>query len=544
MENKKPLGDAYSSGTDTASFNATGAPSRGRLIGFFVAAVFLILTAIAAIWFTILSNQQSGFNSQFNNTNLDLNNIAQSDFIDTEELSILGQLNINGAFVLKPSPQPSSPDPGQFYYDQTTNVLSYYNGIQFVKLTGDSTVGSGLTSVDGLLTNSGVLSLQGQTGDVTLTAGSGISINGTTISATSGGASGVGGSGTAGKIVKFTGAQTIGNSLLSESGATVSISGGLSLSGDISFNGAGAVGTSNASPLSFETNNTTRISIGSTGDITIGTSDTTGALLFLDIKTSSGDPAGTAAAMYYNSNLGQFRCYEVDHWRDCVESARTSYHYINDMITLASGETDFVSSGGGIATRNAKAGHPGIVYFDTGTSGPGTWLWGVPRSSAAEVVLLGNGDVWRYQTLTQLISGGNALSDGTDRYTVRHGFIDDATINNGDGNDGCFFRYSDNINSGIWQGVCRDNTTESTCDTTIAVALDTWYRLTLEVNSAGNSADFQIDGVSKCQVTTNIPTASNRTTNWGASLYKNLGTTSRTMDIDYLDVSSQFGTPR
>jgi hypothetical protein len=50
------------------------------------------------------------------------------------------------------------------------------------------------------------------------------------------------------------------------------------------------------------------ITIDTSGNVSIGTSDTTGALLILDTKTSSGDPTGVAGGMYFNSNTGRFRC--------------------------------------------------------------------------------------------------------------------------------------------------------------------------------------------------------------------------------------------
>ena len=46
------------------------------------------------------------------------------------------------------------------------------------------------------------------------------------------------------------------------------------------------------------------------------TPDTTGVSLVLDNKTDSSDPTGTAGAMYYNSNLGSFRCYTTA-WTNC-----------------------------------------------------------------------------------------------------------------------------------------------------------------------------------------------------------------------------------
>ena len=176
------------------------------------------------------------------------------------------------------------------YYDQSSNELNYYNGADFIKLadqqdiaavtavssiggvSGPFTLGGGLTQAGTTITNSGVLTVQGQSGNVTLTGGSGIVIDGTTISSTGissfGGASGditigpglsltdnqisnsgiititsnsaglqvnndgagnvtldlVGGGsgtvqspgGTSGRIAKFTGVQTIADSLLSE----------------------------------------------------------------------------------------------------------------------------------------------------------------------------------------------------------------------------------------------------------------------------------------------------------------------------------------
>ncbi len=282
------------------------------------------------------------------------------------------------------------------------------------------------------------------------------------------------------------------------------------------------------------------------------TGDTTGALLVLDAKTdytngsnSNSEPSGVAGAMYYNSGLGQFRCYEANYWRDCVESARTAYHYINDLTgTSSDAVADFVTGGGGGSTSGVtgEAGHPGIITIDADSLN--SWAWIVPRSPGTEIIRFGNGDYWRAETVMRIATSDGGLSNGTQRFTFRTGFVDDASANSGDGTDGCYFRYTDNVNSGKFQGVCRNNATESTCDSTTTVVVDTWYRLTVAVNAAGNSVDFQINGVSKCQVTTNIPTASTRTTNWGTAIWKNLGSTARSAQVDYFEVMGQMGTSR
>lgn len=58
----------------------------------------------------------------------------------------------------------------------------------------------------------------------------------------------------------------------------------------------------------------------STGTVRIGPSvaDATGVLFVLDTKNTTGDPAGTDGALYYNSNIGRFRCFEDGDWKDCI----------------------------------------------------------------------------------------------------------------------------------------------------------------------------------------------------------------------------------
>jgi len=71
-----------------------------------------------------------------------------------------------------------------------------------------------------------------------------------------------------------------------------------------------------------------------------------------------------------------------------------------------------------------------------------------------------------------------------------------------------------------------------------------WVRLTVVVNSTGTSVDFQINGTSTCQVTTQIPDTATNETGFANYIVKTAGTTTRAIDTDYIDVLGQFGTPR
>jgi hypothetical protein len=74
--------------------------------------------------------------------------------------------------------------------------------------------------------------------------------------------------------------------------------------------------------------------------ISLGTTDTTGAVLVLDVKSTTGDPTGSSAvvgAMYYNSNLNKFRCYQNTGWADCITTVTTTLQdaYNNDSAGVA-----------------------------------------------------------------------------------------------------------------------------------------------------------------------------------------------------------------
>jgi hypothetical protein len=252
----------------------------------------------------------SDFNaaSQYDTLSIPLNEFAQAGQLALDPnrtLNINGQLKVNNSFVIAPTAKPTSAVAGQIYYDKDSDKLAYYNGQGFVDLlgngntvtslggaTGTLVLGNGLAQSSNTLSNTGVLSVQGQSGAVSFTAGPGIAVDGTTLSSTGvlsfggqGGAitlgtglaldstgtlrstgtqsltsgsgnlvitndgnnnltiSSVGGGtgtvtssgGTVGKIAKFTGAQNIEDSLLSDNGTAVTVSGDLAVTGTLSL---------------------------------------------------------------------------------------------------------------------------------------------------------------------------------------------------------------------------------------------------------------------------------------------------------------------
>jgi hypothetical protein len=262
------------------------------------------------------------------------------------------------------------------------------------------------------------------------------------------------------------------------------------------------------------------------------TADGVGVILVLDTKNTSGDPTGVDGAMYYNSNAGKFRCYEAAAWKDCISvtstDGRTSLVEKDDFIGNGTTSAIFTITGAAIAANSGTTNHPGTASIGTGATATGT----SSAITSTTAIVLGNANAWTYNAS---IRTPNILSSATDRYTIRAGFIDQST---NDGVDGCFIRYIDTGNAGKWQGVCRSNSAESVCDTTVVVATVAYYNLQVGVNGAGTLATFVVNGTQSCTISTNIPIIVARSTGAGVNIQKTVGTGPRDMLIDYIAISA------
>jgi hypothetical protein len=131
------------------------------------------------------------------------------------------------------------------------------------------------------------------------------------------------------------------------------------------------------------------------------------------------------------------------------------------------------------------------------------------------------------------------LSNVTDTYSVRSGFLDNVA---GEPTDGCYFRYTDSVNGGRWQAVCRSNGVETAQDTAFAaVATGVTYKLEVDVNAAGTSAAFRINGTLTNTITTNIPVGVGRETGYGFMVLRTVGTAAiNAVDLDYVQAEQRF----
>jgi hypothetical protein len=136
----------------------------------------------------------------------------------------------------------------------------------------------------------------------------------------------------------------------------------------------------------------------------------------------------------------------------------------------------------------------------------------------------------------------NQLSDGTDTYTAWVGFLDSVQAAP---TDGVFFRYTHSVNSGKWECVTVSNTSETAADSGIAAVAGTYQRFTIEVNAAGTSVGFYIDGSLVQTHTLTIPTGSGRELGWGVLARRSAGTAALpALVVDWVEGDIEFTTQR
>lgn len=165
-------------------------------------------------------------------------------------------------------------------------------------------------------------------------------------------------------------------------------------------------------------------------------------------------------------------------------------------------------------------------------------------SSGSATIYLGNGS-WVFETSINILQ----LSTALERFRTFHGFA--AFTGQSTESDGVFFTYEEGgIFNGTaaspnWQCVTSANSVRTLTTTSTAVTASAWNKLRIEVNAAGTSVAFFVNGTLVATHTTNIPLGSNsRYLLVKQGLYKATGLTSRNMYVDYLGYENIQTTPR
>ena len=162
-----------------------------------------------------------------------------------------------------------------------------------------------------------------------------------------------------------------------------------------------------------------------------------------------------------------------------------------------------VNAGGGFVSVPTAAydftNHPGVWGLNTGITGIDGRVFLL--SEFAGGFHVGVGGITRHGCWYQAPA---VISDAVNEYVLRSGFSSVTLPNTL--NQAITFEYHFDQNGGRWQALTEDGIGETSVDTGVTVVVSTYYLLEFEVNAAGTSVEYFIDGVSVATITTNIPT--------------------------------------
>lgn len=200
-----------------------------------------------------------------------------------------------------------------------------------------------------------------------------------------------------------------------------------------------------------------------------------------------------------------------------------------------------VSTSGSGATCSAATDHVnstenavGEVSMGTGTTSTGRGgLYGAPGG-----ILFGSSGAW---TLNMRATCSPYAAGETFVFWIGFG---DGVAGSGQPVDGAYFVHRYDTDGDHWVCVTRSNSTETKTVTSSAPAYATLDLFRIEVNEAGTSVSFYINGVLEAIHTTNIPTGSGRQFGLGAKIEKTASTTGKFGYVDYIEWAMTRSTAR
>lgn len=202
--------------------------------------------------------------------------------------------------------------------------------------------------------------------------------------------------------------------------------GSITTAGDIAINGGDVTSTGALTIQAAGSGTTSVVHIGAGG-----TGSTTPDFLALDVKSTTGDPAGGAEGyMYYNTFDNKFRCYQGAAWTDCagggggftsfdVDGDNNSPQTITDgnefLIAGGTNGIDTVASATDTVTLNLDYTEIGDATFG---SGGAVYTWTINTNSSSDVAFdFSDGNLGINQNVTVVgsVSGSSLIGNSLDR---------------------------------------------------------------------------------------------------------------------------------
>lgn len=211
-------------------------------------------------------------------------------------------------------------------------------------------------------------------------------------------------------------------------------------------------------------------------------------------------------------------------WIEPSNGFRLHDEFLNYSSSGLSGQHDWspVVNSGSIGTIAAETNGPGLLIFSTLTSASAA-----PVLTCYTSAIRFGGGRWIVEARVKTPA---SLSDGTDTYEIRAGFLDSTTSTLPV--DAAMLYYRHDIAGGNWAAWNSANSVSNVVDTGVSVVADTWVKLKIDVSGDANSAVYSINGTPVVTNSSSIPTGSGRALGLALQLVKSAGTAARTIKLD------------
>lgn len=260
------------------------------------------------------------------------------------------------------------------------------------------------------------------------------------------------------------------------------------------------------------------------------------------MATLNGDPQQVTVS-------NDFYCdtYNARLWMNNYDCFKSKVEFFDDCFGAVTVDGTSASqflcgnvSGTGAAISNvsvAETGIFGIQSLDTGSTSTGRSSLFSGRGSAGAALILGQGTT-KIKTKIKIPT----LSTSGERYKILFGFIGDCTTSTV--NDGVYFEYAE-ASSTSWRMCTSNDGTRTETNSTVTVGAGAWIRLEIIINSTATLANYILNGSTIGTASTNIPTtAANDPVSPVLGIWKSNGSTSRSVQTDYVGFSAELTTAR
>lgn len=193
---------------------------------------------------------------------------------------------------------------------------------------------------------------------------------------------------------------------------------------------------------------------------------------------------------------------------------------------LAGAGADFDASINGIDNN-----HDGIFEFKTGTTAGGVAV--ITMGNDQTGFMLGGGER-HFELLIQIMDSATVVDD----YISRFGFGDE--VAGTEHENGIWFEYNRSV-SVNWLLKTAKATAVTVDTSTVIVFPSVWIKLRAEINAAGTSVEYFIDGASAGTITTDMPIA---LLSESMGVVKTAGIINRRTLVDYYEQRVIYTTPR